>query len=56
MGPETVIAKRLIIDHTIANNLKPRTIEITKLLLKAFRSAHYSQKIHLEEKKRNFFK
>lgn len=34
MGPETVITKRLIIDHMAANNLKQHKIEITKPMLK----------------------
>ena len=34
MGPETVITKRLIIDHMVANNLKQHKIEITKPMLK----------------------
>ena len=42
MGPETVIAKRLIIGHIIANNLNSHTIEIIKPILKGFRSAHSS--------------
>ena len=45
VGPRTVITKRLIIDHMIANNLRPHTIEISKPMLKACRSAHSSYKI-----------
>ena len=55
MGPETVIAKGLIIDQMVANNLKPYTIEITKSMLKAFRSARPSYRIHLEEDKKKAF-
>ena len=39
----------------LANNLKPHTIEITKPMLKASRSAHSSYKIHLEEEKKKIY-
>lgn len=48
MGSETVIAKELIISYMVGDSLKPNTFEITKPMLKAFRSAHL-YKIHLEE-------
>ena len=38
MVSETVIAKRFIIDHKVASNLRPHAIEITKPVLKTFRS------------------
>lgn len=43
-GPEIVIAKRLIIEHMVGDNLKSRTIEITKPMFKAFRSVYCSYK------------
>ena len=55
MGSETVLAKWLIIDHMVANNLKWHTIEIAEPMLKVFRNAYSSYKIHLEEEKRNVF-
>ena len=38
MVSETVIAKRFIIDHKVASSLRPHAIEITKPVLKTFRS------------------
>ena len=55
MDPETVTAKRFIIDHMIANNLKLHKIEITKLMLKAFWGVHSLYKIRLEEQKNYIF-
>ena len=52
VGSETVIAKRLIIEHVVVNKLKSHTIEMTKFMLKAFRSAHSSYKTPLEEEKK----
>ena len=48
MGSETVIAKELRISYMVGDSLKPNAFEITKPMLKAFRSAHLC-KIHLEE-------
>ena len=55
MDPETVTAKRFIIDHMIANNLKLHKIEITKFMLKAFWGVHSLYKIRLEEQKNYIF-
>ena len=54
MKPETLIAKRLMIDHMVAKNVKPRTIDIIKLMLKALKSAYSSYNIHLEKNKNKF--
>ena len=39
MSTETVISKRVIKDHMLANGLKPHAIEILKSMIKAFRNA-----------------
>ena len=36
VSPEGVIAKRLVEDHLLANNLKPHTIQITGSMLRVF--------------------
>ena len=53
MSEETIISKRLIKDHVLANRLKPRTIEISKLMIKAFRNAHAVYKVKLQEERKN---
>ena len=40
MSPEIVIAKHLINDHTLSNDLNPHNIDISKSMVKAFKSAH----------------
>ena len=40
MSTETIISKRLIKNHMLANGLKTQTIEISKPMIKAFRNAH----------------
>ena len=53
MGSETVIAKELIISYMVGDSLKPNTFEITKPMLKAFRSAHLynnTRKLYEREK------
>ena len=51
MSPETVIAKRLIKDHMLSNDLKPHNIDISKSMVKAFRSAHGKYQMHLEDQR-----
>ena len=51
MSPETVIAKRLIKDHMLSNDLKPHNINISKSMVKAFKSAHGKYKMHLEDQR-----
>ena len=53
MSVETVFSKRLIKDHILANGLKPRTIEISKPIIKAFRNARAVYKAKLEEERKN---
>ena len=53
MSPETVIAKRMIKDHILSNDLKPYTIEISKPLVLAFKSARQKYEIHLEEERKS---
>ena len=36
MSPDTIISKRIIKDHMLANNLKPYTITIDSSIMKAF--------------------
>ena len=40
MYAKTIISKRLIKDHMLANGLQPHTIEITKPLVKAYKSTY----------------
>ena len=52
MYAKTIISKRLIKDHMLANGLQPHTIEITKPLVKAYKSVNAAYKAHLEEEKK----
>ena len=54
MKSENLMAKRLMIDRMVAKNVKPRTSEIIKLMLKALKSGYSSYKIHLEKDKNKF--
>ena len=51
MSPETVIAKTMIKDHMLSHDLKLYTIEISKPLVLAFKSARQKYEIHLEEER-----
>ena len=51
MTPETVISKRLIRDHMIANEISPHSIDVSGPLIKEFRSAHQKYVIHLKDAK-----
>ena len=53
MSSETVISKRLIKDHMLANGLKPHAIDISKPTIKLFRNAHAVYKAKLEEERKN---
>ena len=53
MSPETVITKRMIKDHMLSHDLKPYTIEISKPLVLAFKSARQKYEIHLEEERKS---
>ena len=46
-----VIAKRLVEDHLLANNLKPHTIQIMGSLLKQFNSLIQNGQTHLKNRK-----
>lgn len=48
---DTIISKRIIKDHMLANDLKPFTIEINSSLIKAFRSARMKYEEFLKSKK-----
>ena len=52
MTPNTIISKQLIKDHMLAHRLEPHTIEITKPMIKSFRTARQRYDIHLEEEKK----
>ena len=52
MTPATIISRRAIKDHLIANGLKPHIVEITSSLIKAFRSAREKYMDELEEAKK----
>ena len=51
MSPNTIIAKRIIKDHMLSNDLAPHTIIISAAMIKSFRSAR--QKYYIEEEKKN---
>ena len=51
MSPETVIAKRLIKEHMLFNDLKSHNIDISKSMAKAFKSAHGKYQMHLEDQR-----
>ena len=53
MSPNTIIAKRIIKDHMLSNDLAPHTIIISAAMIKSFRSARQKYYIHLEEEKKN---
>ena len=48
MSPNTMICKRIIKNHVLANNLKPYTITIDSPIMKAFRSARVTYKEYLD--------
>lgn len=54
MSPETIISKRIIKDHMLANDLKQYTIKIDAPMVKAFRSARakYIEFLKLQKEKR----
>ena len=47
MSPNTIIAKPIIKDHMLSNDLAPHTIIISPTMIKSFRLAH------VEEEKKN---
>ena len=53
MSPHTVIAKRIIKDHMLSNDLAAHTIIISAAMIKSFRSARQKYYILLEEGKKN---
>jgi len=48
---DTIISKRIIKDHMLANDMKPFTIEIDSSLIRAFRSARMKYEEFLKSKK-----
>ena len=49
MSPKAVIAKLLIKDHMLSNDLKPHNIDISKSMVKAFKSTQRKYQMHLED-------
>ena len=56
MNPETVISKRVIKDHVVANNLKPCLLDISPEMVKSFRAVHSKYQLYLEEENKKNFK
>ena len=52
MTPVSIISRRIIKDHLIANQLKPHTVHITASLIKSFRSARQAYMIELDNAKK----
>ena len=50
-SPETVIAKRLIKDHMLSNDLTPHNIDISKSMLKVSKSVHDKYQMHIEDQR-----
>ena len=48
-SPECVIAKRLVKNHLLENNLKPHTIQITNATVRAFKGARQSYATYLDD-------
>ena len=53
MSPNIIIAKRIIKDHMVPNDLAPHTIIISPAMIRSFRSSHQKYYIHLGEEKKN---
>ena len=51
MSPETIISKRIIKDHMLANDLTQYTIKIDAPMIKAFRSARVKYQEYLKSQK-----
>ena len=53
MSPDTIISKRIIKDHILANNLKPCVITTDSSIMKAFQSSRmkYEEYLKLEKEK-----
>ena len=52
MTPVSIISRRIIKDHLIANQLKPHTVHITASLIKSFRSARQAYMVELDNAKK----
>ena len=52
MAPNTIIAKRIIKDHILSNDLAPHTIFISSAMIKSFRSARQKTIFVLKRKTR----
>ena len=50
-SPETVIAKRLIKDHMLSNDLTPHNLDISKSMLKVSKSVHDKYQMHIEDQR-----
>ena len=53
MSPNKIIAKHIIKDHMLSNDVAPHTIIISPAMIKSLRLADQKYYIHLEEEKKN---
>ena len=53
MSPNTIIAKRIIKDHLLSNDLAPHIVMVSPAIIKSFRLARQKYHIHPEEEKKN---
>ena len=49
MKSDSIVARKVIRDHMLANRLTPETINISNAMLKSFKSAHLKYTTHLEQ-------
>ena len=49
MKSDSIVARKVIRDHMLANGLTPETINISNAMLKSFKSAHLKYTTHLEQ-------
>ena len=54
ISPECVIAKRLVKNHLLENNLKPHTIQITNATVRAFKGARLMQPISMMRTRKRY--
>ena len=55
-SPECVIAKRLVKNHLLENNLKAHTIQITNATVRAFKGARQSYATYLDDENKKRYK
>ena len=52
ISSNAIIARRLVKDHLLSNNLSPHSVEITPAMRLALKSAHQKYVLRLEEEKK----